>query len=376
MHQFGSDIRSTKYFYLSRSRHFIVGLILFSVVLAIGIQAWSLSLPQVPPHRRCPKEVWVPLTESERLARFWGLTAVLSGLGAASLLLLRAKFRVDEHGIARRRWFGWRMFDWDSLRESYRPSLCAGQVIPFADQSIVEKLLLPLSFMDERDQHEIQNLLMPEGTSTHLAPLPDRFRLRLRPFQGELELRDDGLVWEGRAGVTEFRWEAVQQVRVTKHTHARPTLGSIEIQIDGNRLKAYLLKETLETETTCNCDPRHLLMRFLRTKVPPERILELAQHGPPKTLAEAEFRLTETKKILAVISALCLLAALGWAFLILQNFRASDGLGWNLLKIGVSAILVLPPLGAPFLMYKQMCPVLKDFIERERATATDDRNPH
>lgn len=265
-----------QYYYLpARDRRALVILVCVLIVSpAIAFAVWRWLLGVRP-------------DEMIRLVAFVGV------ISAALLSLLRARIRVDQDGIARRGFVGWRTTPWSEILARPAQMLCVRQGPWTGASRRIRRLYTAPRWLEPDDMLSLHQLLTPSGTRTHLPELPRRFQMTLFG-PSILELDAMGLRLEGSTGVQTWSWAEVEFVKVRKERATTPAIDGIRIELtDGAKFSNS--SPTIVCDCPCQCRPDFLLQQFLRSVLSDDQLLIYAQRGEPASVTEAQYRLEMTE---------------------------------------------------------------------------------
>lgn len=226
-----------------------------------------------------------------------GVFVALFLFGACSQLLRRARIRIDETGVARRRLLGWTVYPWCEFSQHEPRTLCAGERLSSGAGASLRPLYAAIQSLDAADCWQVCRLIVSEGTCTQLPETPRE--VSVWKFGGErLKLEERGLAFKNG----EFRsWDDVKLVRIRKLSHEQVKLESVRIEFDDRSV--HLIPSSVECAADCDCRRDDLLHRFLATALPRDRLLVLAGGGP-QSIAEAWYRLDAGRRELRTMRIL------------------------------------------------------------------------
>lgn len=278
------------------------------------------------------------------------------------LLMLRARIRIDGHGIALRGWLGWRNCPWLEIASRPTPLLCVGQEPWSVATPRIRRLYRALYWLEEEERLALYQSLTPAGTRVHLPETPGRFRLQIFGLRW-LELDADELRLEGDGGVETWRWSDVELVKVRKESNATPAVDAIRFKFaDGREFS--INSSPIECDCPCQCRHDFLLLTFLRRALRDDQLLIWAQRGEPASVAEARYRLgmTESELKTSRICARCYGIAVGglWAFGLAAGADRFLRLGIQLLAYGV---FFGPAVWGIFRQQRQLRDMLRDYLD-------------
>ncbi|HZU37231.1 MAG TPA: hypothetical protein VFA18_15015, partial [Gemmataceae bacterium] len=323
-----------------------------------------------PEYRRCGMYLFVGyllfagiligLEQVGLTQRGWGpiilVLAILAlpMLGGA-LCLYRQRLRVDERGVWRRRFFRWDLWPWEAF--------AAGQV---RQGTYKDRFILPskpwwnrslcLEFLSDHEREHLVNRIRDVWMPPPLPVLPAELTIRwgLRRWAC---LSDTGIkVGRGkRAPGCFFPWTTVLRVRLTRLEHGRRDFRAVEILLPG--VARPILLRLHEGRPLWTGADAETLGAFLERTVPPDHLLLTAMAGPPRTLAEADWRLLDVNRMereakqMAWIPRLWLLAGILWFVLfIILRVDEPNPPPWGLART-IGAVAMFLCMGLPLIVW-------------------------
>jgi hypothetical protein len=232
------------------------------------------------------------------LGRGWGeaipLTAFAVPMLGVVLLTQRQLLRVDDRGVWRRRFFRWDLWSWEAFS--------AGQVHQGTGK---DSFILPskpwrnrylhLEFLQEHDREHLADRIRCVWTPPPLRPPPEELTIRWG-FRRWARLSQEGIeVGQGKRNGGFFPWAAVSRVRITRLGHGRQDFRAAEaILPEVPRPIRLVMHRGRPLWTGADSET---LGAFLEQAVPPARLLLTAMIGPPRSVAEADWRILDVNRM-------------------------------------------------------------------------------
>ena len=205
------------------------------------------------------------------------------------------RLRIDSDGVSRRILWWWDLWSWEAFTEG---RVRAGPYLKsyeFPTRPWWRKTL-SLSFLNEADAAMIDGLIRRVWRPPSPASAPDTIRVRLKwPDSRVLVIDDRGITVSKKDRESFHRWSEVKEAEIWR--------------IEPDRYDFRKLRLTLpDQEIEFHCIPNHgqesknwtgvecaVLAAQVATHIEPVRVFDLALHGPPRSVEEAERRISRTE---------------------------------------------------------------------------------
>jgi hypothetical protein len=230
-----------------------------------------------------------------------GPNSQVLGLCLCSLLafgpigILRWRLRVDEAGIARRRFFRWDLWPWEAfngarVRDAEDDS--TAYILP-EKPSWARKLSIGL--LDEEARELVAGIIDRERVRPEAPAVPNELHVRY-PFRREAFISRSGLVLLRRGEATRYSWDDVRILRIRRRTHDRRDFSSIELVLPDQTVTFRIFHQNGQVTRSWSA-PRgepsatpDVLAEALRRYVPEDRVVVSAMSGSPRSIAEWQDR--------------------------------------------------------------------------------------
>ncbi len=248
-----------------------------------SIACFALALAVAPIVQQGPK----PGPPPAEMTVIMGLLVVTASVFC--LILWKWRLRVDREGIARRRLRRWHVWPWEAFRSG---AVKQGRSIGYylwSEAAWTWRGLL-LELIEEADAKEVDALIKKIWVAPAQEELPEEVRFRV--LLTKVCLDAQGLAI--RRGHTErcYPWKDIDRIVITRLEHDRGDFLRLIIELPEKPLELFLHQGNPNwsgAEAT-------LIARWLTTHAPPERVLEVARTGSPRSIAEAEYQLATCER--------------------------------------------------------------------------------
>jgi hypothetical protein len=288
---------------------------------------------------------------------FAGSSFVIAAAVGLLVVVHRWRLRIDERGIARRRFRTWDLWPW----EEFRTGQVQGSRNGFTSaQRPAWRNSIALSLLDE-DDHEFVLAVCKASyrPAEHAVPILEReLVLRYQVFS-KIAFRAEGISGSNKYGEFSFPWSEVKEVRLVYVEHWSRQIRGIELDLPESTLAIAAISGVsgpgIQREGALNSRAIQIIDAFLTHCVPAGKLARHAVHGPPQSLAECERRIGNVERELhkatwpyRLVPAACLAAMLGCfgpkLFAAWQAPAVFPNRGWLVLLtlMTISTVLSIP----------------------------------
>ncbi len=247
----------------------------------------------------------------------WVFFLLTSPMLLGALLIFRLLLRVDDKGIWRRRFIGWDLWSWEAFSGG-QVKQGPGEVFTYSAKPWSKRYLL-LEFLTDDDRKQLTSIIKRFWEPPQMPPIPDELFIRWG-FRSWARLTQNAIqIGKGKndTGNT-LSWTAVPQVRITRLDHSRRDFQRVEIS-SPDSTQPILRLVNYGSPQWKGSDPE-IISAFLECVVPTSQLLVTANDGPPRTLAEVDWRISELDRfdlqtkslprgipVMLLFAAICLL---------------------------------------------------------------------
>ena len=265
-------------------------------------------------------------------------------LGTA-LLIGCYLLRVDDQGIWRRHFFRWDLWPWQAFATGQIRQGVGKDSYVFPSKPWWNRVMF-FDFLREDEREHLAELVRRAWTPPPPPVLPAELTIKFGLPRRWVRLSEKGIqVGKGKQDSgRSYPWTAVIRVRITRLDHARRDLRQAELILpEGARPILLVIQKGRPLWT--GAEPQ-VLAAFLERAFPRDRLLVTAMTGPPRSVAEADWRLLDVDRIdretkqLAWITVPGLLAAIGCLLLLfLWRENQPNRPAWDLARFVGTAFM-------------------------------------
>jgi hypothetical protein len=203
---------------------------------------------------------------------------------AVCVLVFPWRLRLDSQGIARRRLWKWDLWPWVAFQDGTVRKGRGAYRYEWPERRLWSRTVCydALAKRDRDFVHEVCNRFWvppPEPV------VPEELVLKV-PFRRQLRLTAEGIYCRGYGPTPSYRWDQLERAVVVRLEHVRRDLAQAEIVAGGRTITLRLHQGT----PLWKGPEPEVIVAWLRHHVPADRLLIVATHNRPRSLAEIEYR--------------------------------------------------------------------------------------
>jgi hypothetical protein len=222
---------------------------------------------------------------------------IVSAIGAVSALFVaiaaiahRWRLRVDERGIARRRFFGWDLWPWEAFKAGRIDKIKGAFGFTWKDKPWWKRKL-DFGYLSARDRLAVVLVCNEMWMPPPMDPVPDE--LKIRRWGRRIDLTPTGITVRHRGKEQSWTWRDVRQGHIRRLEHDRRDFQQLKLVLPDHELVFNVRCSQGQANTDWRGSSAEHLAAFLERHVDPQRVRITALMLAPRTVEDAEDRLAK-----------------------------------------------------------------------------------
>jgi len=222
----------------------------------------------------------------EGISFSWAAIVVVSVITAA---MFRWRLRIDDKGIYRRRFLKWDFWPWEGFRSGeFVPSKHQFSTFTRETGNLLNRGLC-VEFLKQDESEQLKELCLAMCPFPVQPEIPDEMTLKVGPFKKTYRFSNESILCL-KTGRT-YSWNDVTECRVKKEHHKRNDFEDICLSLPDVEITLRIVRQNGLANNLWDGPPANIVLRYLLTHVPEEKVTVLAMNGPPASTEELDERL-------------------------------------------------------------------------------------